>query len=676
MKKLLGQIFVIAALVLLGGLVIVQGMRGAAAARADESITVTVPVSSQAMTGSDSGWTPPLGIPQPEFGITETHYMYVSQTYDYGGVSGPYKDAGNGPYTHYIDNTHQNATDDNNPYGTADIPRETFPAELPAGSVVEIHGGPYSFRNMMGEMILLARGTADRPVFFRGVSATDRPLFTRLLYVMGSYAVVEHLEFDKAVISLRLLLEEDIHHIAIRHLEMYGDGTETHNNSAISLASWNRNSVTYGVSHTVIYNNHIHDYGDRDPAVENDWLGVAVNGYDVYYTWIIDNNIHHMGGDSVRTGNNDNWNPPYTSHHAYIGRNHFHHNGENAIDLKCMADVVYSQNIMHDFELSASSGGAAATVHYGPPNNWIIFNTIYNAVSGVSSSGVVDLYVIGNEIFDISDRGIAFWGEGEVHIVGNTISNVGQGIYTWIPSTEPHPIINNIINNIQDPAEGWHIRYTQKSLADASEMHHNLIYQDDAPIRINWHGEYNSITDFQNGTGKGEGCIEAEPRFVDPSNDNFRLQTNSPARNTGTEETVYLQLYKDRFGVDIRSDLVGISRPQGPEWDIGAYEFVPRLTLHGIPGNETIRLNWTVDITLPATSTWHIDYYTQTASIYTATDPYSTIRSMVLMEHVHNYAWYTVTLHALDGVNSILSDTVRVMPTDVFLHLPLILREG
>lgn len=114
---------------------------------------------------------------------------------------------------------------------------------------------------------------------------------------------------------------------------------------------------------------------------------------------------------------------------------------------------------------------------------------------------------------------------------------------------------------------------------------------------------------------------------------------------------------------------------EGSASDLGAYEFVPTLELHGAPGDETIHLNWTVNITLPITTTWRIDYYTQTASIYTATDPYSTTRSTVLTEHVQNYQWYTVTLHAMVGETSWLSDTVHVMPTDMLVYLPMVIRE-
>ena len=88
-------------------------------------------------------YEPPAGIPMPSFGIKESHTMYVGQEYAYSTGTAPYKDAGNGPYTHYIDNTSSSATDTDNPYGTPALPRVSIPKGAPAGSVIEIHGGPY-----------------------------------------------------------------------------------------------------------------------------------------------------------------------------------------------------------------------------------------------------------------------------------------------------------------------------------------------------------------------------------------------------------------------------------------------------------------------------------------------------------------------------------------------------
>jgi hypothetical protein len=65
--------------------------------------------------------------------------MYAGKTYAAGGFV--YKDAGSGPYTHYVDNTNSASTDTNNPYGTKEKPRKTIPNNLPKGSVVEVHGG-------------------------------------------------------------------------------------------------------------------------------------------------------------------------------------------------------------------------------------------------------------------------------------------------------------------------------------------------------------------------------------------------------------------------------------------------------------------------------------------------------------------------------------------------------
>ena len=90
-------------------------------------------------------YVPPIGIPAPEFGINETvENVYGSDNY----------------YTHYIDNSDTNATDTGNPNGSYELPRLTIPTNLSAGSVVEIHGGPYNSLNTTFTM----NGTIDEPV--------------------------------------------------------------------------------------------------------------------------------------------------------------------------------------------------------------------------------------------------------------------------------------------------------------------------------------------------------------------------------------------------------------------------------------------------------------------------------------------------------------------------------
>lgn len=112
-------------------------------------------------------------------------------------------------------------------------------------------------------------------------------------------------------------------------------------------------------------------------------------------------------------------------------------------------------------------------------------------------------------------------------------------------------------------------------------------------------------------------------------------------------------------------------------WETGDYIPSPvesALTLHATGGDQTIKLNWTVDATLPPTSTWEIGYYPSTGTAYPViTGIISPTRDYILTG-LTNYVWYTVTLNAMLDNTAIFSDTVRVMPTDKFIYLPLISR--
>ena len=48
--------------------------------------------------------------------------------------------------------------------------------------------------------------------------------------------------------------------------------------------------------------------------------------------------------------------------------------------------------------------------------------------------------------------------------------------------------------------------------------------------------------------------------FVDPANLNYQLKTGSPAIDTGASL------------LDVPTDILGVTRPQGTGWDIGCYE--------------------------------------------------------------------------------------------------------
>ncbi len=165
--------------------------------------------------------------------------------------------------------------------------------------------------------------------------------------------------------------------------------------------------------------------------------------------------------------------------------------------------------------------------------------------------------------------------------------------------------------------------------------------------------------------GYDAGSFMARPAdlFADITSADYRLRPEAGAVDAGLAEFAGYAAPQ--------SDIAGVKRPAGVAVDIGAYEFAPTLTLRGAPANQAIYLNWSVSITLPATSTWQVDYASQTGTVYLPiTGILSSTRAYTLTG-LTNYVWYTVTLSTSP---SFLTDTVRVMPTNHLAYLPLVLK--
>lgn len=152
------------------------------------------------------------------------------------------------------------------------------------------------------------------------------------------------------------------------------------------------------------------------------------------------------------------------------------------------------------------------------------------------------------------------------------------------------------------------------------------------------------------------------PVFVAPEQGDYHLRFESPAVERGTAISTF------------NYDHDGVVRPHGPAWDIGAYEVTRHLMLCGTPGNGAVSLSWWVNVTLPVSLTWEIDYDGPIGNqIPPVTGLLSPTRSYSLTG-LTNYVWYTVTLSGLCDDATWLSDTIRVMPTDIAVYLPLLFR--
>lgn len=98
------------------------------------------------------------------------------------------------------------------------------------------------------------------------------------------------------------------------------------------------------------------------------------------------------------------------------------------------------------------------------------------------------------------------------------------------------------------------------------------------------------------------------------------------------------------------------------------------LTLHASPGDERIALAWEVNTVLSPTTTWRITYLgppgDQPSPISGLPEP---TRAYTLTG-LTNFTPYILTLDAMQDGAPVLSETVTVIPTDIFLHLPVAIK--
>jgi len=100
----------------------------------------------------------------------------------------------------------------------------------------------------------------------------------------------------------------------------------------------------------------------------------------------------------------------------------------------------------------------------------------------------------------------------------------------------------------------------------------------------------------------------------------------------------------------------------------------PRLSLYGTPRDRAIHLTWTLNETLPVTGTWQIAYNGLTGNPLSPITDITNATRAYSLAGLTNYTWYTVTLEARLDSKPILSDTVTVMPTDIYHYLPIMLQ--
>jgi hypothetical protein len=238
-------------------------------------------------------------------------------------------------------------------------------------------------------------------------------------------------------------------------------------------------------------------------------------------------------------------------------------NGSEGVKLMNTHDIILRKNYIHD---NANQGILGASARVTIDQNVI-------ARTGLQSS-------------QFHEHGIYMQGT-DIAITNNLIdSNHAYGIqiaaYSYNSGTHAVPeyagatnwLISNNTIALQD-VRGGIIVWNAGTAPSGITVQNNIFYRNSESTNgdnaVGYLGSYNNIVVRNNlsyttsgsaslPSGNGN-IVGQDPRFVDLSVSNFRLQSNSPAINTGIAQ------------LTPSVDIAGVLRPQGSAPEIGAYEF-------------------------------------------------------------------------------------------------------
>ena len=551
--------------------------------------TALVGLAIVALLGANapaSAWTPPIGIPDPGFGITDTI---------------PAR-------THYVDNSGTCDDSNNGGLGSPAAPRCTIPTTLAAGASVEVHGGPYLYQGSCPDAFV-ANGTVQSRVYVWGViSGGNKPVIQgdrihsgTCFQPNGTYYVVDGFRFSNGT---TLVVIARGSYGVIRNSEFVN-----YQPQADAQGRQYGEVLTAVGDHFVFYNNVFRDNGNYLSTVDNKVQGIKIGGLagtvGTGYVWILNNIFYHNGqgmqhgDDCVGTIVNGLCQPDIAAfpHHFYIGYNVIHDDREVGIALKMVHDFVISQNEVYNYkDLPAGADCANSPIptalnigRYASDKVWVLFNKVHDSVIGIRSNGndegytgptpvFPSVYLIGNVVTDIhgststtgancvpygaidpysGGAAILGWNNYRLYVVNNTIAHSDKGIS--LTSVGYYEVTGNLVTSTGDlmnfvPAN-WGTNKYDYNFYDGTAR---LAYGSTTPII-----SLANVQSYGQETHSRQGSALLDS--------NYRPMSGSPVVDVGVRSAVY-DTFFSLYGINIAKDIQGRTRPQGAAWDIGAYE--------------------------------------------------------------------------------------------------------
>lgn len=414
---------------------------------------------------------------------------------------------------------------------------------LTAGDTVYIRGGTY--RERVRPQNSGAEGKYITYAAYPGETATvdgtgvTLPSWGGLFHVSGkNYIKISGLQVINAGPNLDNagILVEYASYIVV-------ENNYTDNTKSSGIGVWHSNNVVVAGNEVVRANN---------GGYQENITIASTNAFEVRDNYVHDSFTCTNGGEGIDIKHSFN---------GKVYRNHLHHQYCVGIYIDAWDERTYDidvfQNIVHDvqgtaFALSSEMGALLEDIrlydNLAYANDYGVYITAWGPAS---THPMRNISVVNNTI---ADNGLGTWGGGV------TVEN---------PDVEAVTIANNIVSD---------------------NLSYQVVVYPEVPaaqVRV----DYNLINGFrglEDGETRGTHYVEADPRFVDPTAANYRLQATSPAINAGDNASLT---------AGVTTDLDGNPRLLGGRVDMGAYEdqYVGNLTRtfqQGLDGYSGVRDTW------------------------------------------------------------------------------------
>ncbi len=322
------------------------------------------------------------------------------------------------------------------------------------------------------------------------------------------------------------------------------DGTNSANNliedCVLRDVQWGLRVLTTGTGNRII---HSEVYNTQDDGIYiKDAPDIEIghcNVYNVNLKYNVSTDQSYSPGDNIQIASTNN-------HHFYVHHNTLDHSSTG--NKFCF--IAWGNNYTGIFEYNILIGNRTkntSCIYLSPTTGSVTvrYNSITEGNYGIYSY-VQDLKIYYNTF--VQNRiAVSILNNYNMLAENNVFYNSTSMAINGLPGSS---LISK--NNIFHIISGTKAYSTSGSL-----ISNNNIFNIQSSGFLNGH---NTLTSWRNASGQDQNSMVANPKFVNPGNYDFTLQSDSPGINAGSS-----------CGYD--QDFFGNSVPQGPSPDIGYFEF-------------------------------------------------------------------------------------------------------